>query len=78
MNIIFALLALMLPTNSVDAIVSFLDKLAKRLAAAEAAQTVRASALRSRASDMLVEADAADAEGQRAGRVRAKLTDLFA
>ncbi|MEJ8630605.1 hypothetical protein P0F65_13555 [Sphingomonas sp. I4] len=78
MNIIFYLLALMLPTNSVDAIVSVLDKLAKRLATAEAAQAARAAALRSRAAEMLVQADDADAEGERASRVRARLSDLVA
>lgn len=78
MNLILALLACLLPTHTVDGIVSFLSKVAERLAAAEAAQNARAVDLRSRAAQLVVAADEADAEGARAARVRSKLTDLFA
>lgn len=78
MNIIFALLAYLLPTDTVDGIVSFLSKVAERLAAAEAAQNARAVDLRSRAAQLEAAAVAADAESARAARVRSKLSDLVA
>lgn len=78
MHIIAVLLAYLLPTNTVDGIVAFLAELGERLAAAEAAQNARAAELRDRAKMLLEAADAAEAEGSRAGRVRTKLTDLVA
>lgn len=78
MKFIVALLALLLPTNTVDGIVSFLAKLAEQLAAAEEAQNARAASLRSQAAAIMIEAEAAEAEGERAKRVRTKLADLVA
>ena len=78
MNIILALLAYLLPTDTVDGIVSFLSKVPERLAAAEAAQNARAVDLRSRAAQLEAAAVAADAESARAARVRSKLSDLVA
>ncbi|MEK9211375.1 hypothetical protein [Sphingomonas sp. 2378] len=76
MKFIVALLAIMLPTKTVDGIVSFLGQLAEQLTAAEEVQASRAATLRSQADILL--AKEADAEGERARRVRAKLTDLVA
>ncbi|WP_267348695.1 hypothetical protein [Sphingomonas sp. GM_Shp_2] len=78
MNLILALLACLLPTHTVDGIVSFLSKVAERLAATEAAQNARAADLRSRAALLEAAAVAADDEGTRAARVRSKLSDLVA
>jgi len=78
MNHILLLLALLLPTRTVDGIVSFLSKVAERLAAAEAKQTGLADDLRNQAKHLIDAAEAAEAEGARFGRMRGKLTDLVA
>ncbi|APX64574.1 hypothetical protein AV944_00480 [Sphingomonas sp. LK11] len=78
MNFIVMVLALLLPTATVESVVSFLGKLAEQLAVAEAKQADRSEALRSQAKQLLAQADAADAEGERFSRVRGKLTDLVA
>lgn len=78
MNFIVLMLALLLPTAKVEGVVSFLGKLAERLAAEEAKQNERAKGLRQQAQALMDAADAADAKGARIGRVGGKLTDLVA
>lgn len=71
-----AIVALLLPTRSVDAIVSLLTKVADRLDAAEAAQNAHAGVLKLQALDLMRAANEASAEANRAARVRAKLAKL--
>ncbi|MEO7467767.1 MAG: hypothetical protein ABIV36_12185 [Sphingobium limneticum] len=84
-SIIAGIIALLLPTKSVDGIVSVLSKVADRLAAAEAAQNAKANNLaihanQLRAEAFKVEAASTDAliEAERAARVRANVAKLIA
>ena len=76
-NFVSAIVALLLPTKSVDGFVSILTTIAQRLAAAEAAQSARASSLIAQAQMLHEEAAAASAEAGRAARVRANLGKLI-
>jgi hypothetical protein len=78
MNIIVALLAMLLPAAKIEGVLSFLDNLAKRIEAEQAKQMDQAEALRAQAQQLLVAAQAADAKGDRLGRLGGKLTDLVA
>jgi len=78
MNFVYSVFARILPTRSVDAIVSVLVKVAERLARAEADQLGRAAELRLQAADLQRDADEATANADRAGRVRANLAALTA
>ncbi|WP_010338043.1 hypothetical protein [Sphingobium yanoikuyae] len=84
-SIIAGIIALLLPTKSVDGIVSVLTKVADRLALAEAAQNAKADDLSNRASQLRLEAEKASAaaaeavsEAERAARVRTNVTNLIA
>lgn len=84
-SIVAGVVALLLPTKSVDVIVSVLSKVAERLAAAEASQNAKATGLVDRAKQLQIEADAhleAAAAGlneaDRAARVRANVAKLIA
>ncbi|CAM5280863.1 hypothetical protein ACFSUK_08100 [Sphingobium scionense] len=84
-SIIAGLIALLLPTKSVDGIVSVLTKVADRLALAEAAQNAKADDLSNRALQLRLEAEKASAsaaeavsEAERAARVRTNVTNLIA
>lgn len=84
-SIIAGLIALLLPTKSVDGIVSVLTKVADRLALAEAAQNAKADDLSNRAIQLRLEAEKASAaaaeavsEAERAARVRTNVTNLIA
>lgn len=84
-SIVAGIIALLLPTKSVDVIVSVLSKVADRLAAAEASQNAKAASLVNRAKHLQTEADAQLAaaaaalrEGDRAARVRANVAKLIA
>ncbi|WP_261934614.1 hypothetical protein [Sphingomonas bisphenolicum] len=84
-SIVAGIIALLLPTKSVDVIVSVLSKVADRLAAAEASQNAKADRLhdqarqlRSEASDLAAAAVAATDEAERAARVRANVAKLIA
>lgn len=78
MDFIALILALLLPTAKVEGVVSFLGKLAERLAAEEAKQNARAKGLRQQAAELLEAANAAEAHGARIAHVGGKLTDLVA
>lgn len=78
MDFIFYLIAKLLPTRSVDGILSMFDKIIKRLAAEEARQNANASRLKAQADKMLSRAAAASAEADRAQRVRHRLNNVTA
>jgi hypothetical protein len=84
-SIVAGIIALLLPTKSVDAIVSVLSKVAERLAAAEASQNAKAYGLvdraqqhRLKAENDLAAAALAMNEAERAARVRANVAKLIA
>lgn len=78
MNVIYQLLAWIMPTVSVDRAVSFLTKAATMLAAAEAAQNERARQLDDQIEVLRMEREDVVREAQRASRVAKNLQNLSA
>ena len=77
MNFVLKLLALILPSHSVDVVVRQLGVLAKRLAEAEARQHAKAQLVDGQIATLQSARDAAVAEAERASRVAAKINDLI-
>jgi hypothetical protein len=73
MKTIFRILALALPTKSVDTLIAILGDFAKQLKAAEDQQRAKAADLRFEASVKLTEAGDADAKADLAARVAGNL-----
>lgn len=78
MNFIYNLIATLLPTRSVDGIISMFDKISRRLAETEARQNATAAQLKDQADKLLSRAAAATAEADRAQRVRQRINTVTA
>ena len=75
---IFSLLARLLPTSSVDSIVSTLTQIAAQLEAAEAKQIARASDIDAQIASLKDERALVAAEAERAARVRDNINSITA
>ncbi len=78
MKSIYNLLARLLPTKSVDQLVGIITGFAKQLAAAEAAETLKAEGIAADISDLTTKREEALASAARASRVARKLDALTA
>jgi multidrug resistance efflux pump len=78
MNFIAYLIALVLPTKTVDRAVRTITKAAAVLAAAEDAQNQRVASLDAQITGLQADRSAAQAEAQRAARIAKRLVDLTA
>jgi prefoldin subunit 5 len=78
MNFIAYLIALVLPTKTVDRAVRTITKAAAVLAAAEDAQNQRVASLDAQITDLQADRSEAQAEAARAARIAKRLVDLTA
>ena len=78
MNYIAYLIALVLPTKTVDRAVRTITKAAAVLAAAEDAQNQRVASLDAQITDLQADRSEAQAEAARAARIAKRLVDLTA
>lgn len=78
MEYVYRVLALLLPTNTVDKAVSQLTKAAAALEAAEAAQNARANKLDAKAAKLTTASTFAKSEAERAARIAGRISDLTA